>query len=176
MAKKRRKTTRRKSSPSGGGHTRRRKSGTRRRGLSAGGMKLSTTTLMNAAKETGLAMTGGGLGIMAHKLIPAATGKWGRLGIILGLGIAGHVIGFPKLTNGMVGSMTGQSFPNGLSDDDASFADEDVLSDMPLFLDDDGSPMVLEEGDDGAQYRYLSDEEVEMMERAGAFDAYQDVS
>lgn len=85
--------------------------------------------------------------------------------------------GMPHTGAGFTGGMTALTFQNGLLGEEESFADEDALSDMPLFLDDDGRPMVLEESDDGrAGYRYLSEEEIRVLDEQGAFTDYQVVS
>ena len=154
---------------SGGGKKRRRS-----RGLSEGGTK---GKIVNGAKATLGAMVGGGVGVAINKMIPASVGKLGRLGIILGIGIAASYLGAQNMGAGLVGSLTGQTFPNGLLNEDADFADEAILDeDSPLFLDDDGNPMVLDDdGNGGTEYRYLNKDEIEMMERSGAFDDYAEV-
>jgi hypothetical protein len=173
MAKSKKKRSRK--APSGGGSTSRRKPAKRRRkSLSSGGSM--HTLMVNSFKHTAAAASGGLAAVYANKWMPANWGKPARIGAILLAGLAGSYFGFPVMSGGMVGGMTALTFPTGLNEDEASFADDDSLSDQPLFLDEDGAPMVLEEGEDGsAGYRYLSDDEIQMLEREGAFAEYEEV-
>lgn len=178
MAKKKRKTTKRRSTSkalSSGRSTRRRSTRSRKTGLSE---MFNPTVAANSAKGTLAAMAGGTAAGIINKMIPPTSGKLMRLGIAFGLGFVASAFNMPNTGAGFTGGMIVASFPNGFlnDDDDTTFADEDSLSDAPLFLDEDGSPMVLEEGQDGtAGYRYLSEDEIQMLEEQGAFDEYEEV-
>jgi len=138
----------------------------RSRGLSEGGTK---GKLVTGAKATLGAMVGGGVGVAINKMIPATTGKLMRLGIILAVGVAANYMGAQNMGAGLVGSLTASTFPNGLLNEDADFADDDVLDeDTPLFLDDDGNVTYL---DEQGNVQQLSEEEVELMD----FDEYTEV-
>lgn len=164
---------RRARSGSGGVKRRRRKS---RGFLSEGGG--TKKGFASGIKSTLGAMAGGAVGVAVNKLIPASVGKLGRLGLIFGVGLAASFINAPNMGAGMIGSLTASTFPNGfLNDGETEFADESVLDDdSPLFLDDDGNYMVLDEdGQGGLEYRYLSEDELDLMERQDAFDSYTEV-
>ena len=176
MATKRRKktATRRKKSLSSGGTTKRRKSARRRPKGFLNDM-LNPTMAAHSAKSTLAAIAGGGGAIFVNKMIPATTGKLAKVAIAFGVGFLATNFGMANTGAGFTGGMMALSFQNGFlnDDDDTNFADEDSLSDMPLFLDDNGEPMVLEEGEDGQTgYRYLSDEEIESLQD---FDEYDEV-
>jgi hypothetical protein len=175
MAKKKRKPRRKTASLSSGGKRKSVKRRPRSRGILSD--MTNPTVLMNGAKFAFSAAVGGIAGTHASKYINPAATKLQRGLIILGVGILGNMLGYPTTTAGAVGAMTAANFPNGLSDgddsDNANFADQNVLSDMPLFLDDNGRAMVLEEGEDGANYRYLSDREIRTLEDQGAFSDYE---
>jgi hypothetical protein len=169
------KPKRRKKSLSSGGTKRKRRSPARRKGFLSDAT--NPTVLMNGAKQTLAAATGGVAGTHLIKWLSPTASKMQKALFILGVGLAGNIFGFHNMTSGAVGAMTAGAFPNGLNDDgDTNFADQDSLQDQPLFLDEQGAPMVLEEGEDGqAGYRYLSEEEVRILDEAGAFDQYQEV-
>lgn len=158
----------------------RRRRNSRKRGLSAKGMLadiLNPTIAMDSAKKT-LASAGGGFGaVIANKvLLPATMGKGVRLLTGLAVGFLGASLGMPAMGAGFTGGMVALAFQNGLMADDAEFTDPNSLADAPLFLDEENNPMVLEEGPDGAQYRYLSEDEIQTLEEAGAFSDYQIIS
>ena len=149
----------RRRTPLASGGKKRRKS----RGLSEGGTKGKIVTSVKATIGN---MLGGGVGKGISKMIPPATGKLGRLALIFFVGAAAHYLGAPNLGGGAVGALTAETFPNGLLNEEAEFADEDVLDeDTPLFLDDDGNVTYL---DEQGNIQSLSEEEIELMD----FDEY----
>lgn len=176
MAKKRRKTSKRKNrSLSSGGRKSPRRRKQHKGFLSEIGLAdNSKLSMMQAAKKTLGAGIGGGASIVANKLAPPTTGKIVKLGVsfLIAGGVA--MMGMPSTGAGFFGGMVALNFQNGLLADDANFADENALADMPIFLDENDQPMVLEEGEDGTSgYRYLSDEEVQMLHEQGAFAEYE---
>lgn len=160
-------------------HTARRKT-TRRRSRRRGGLSSGAgmhTLMVNGFKHTIEAGVGGYASVLANKWLPANQSKMWRVITMFGGGLLGTYFGRPVAAAGFVGGMVAQVFPTGLNDDDdQNYANRNSLSDMPLFLDEDGQPMVLEEGEDGSSgYRYLSESEVAYLEEEGAFDDYEEV-
>lgn len=172
MSKTKTKTkTRRKKSLSGGKTIRRRRS---RRGLSSKGILsdfTNPTMLATAAKKTFGAVAGGGAAVIVNKILPPTTGKFARLALALGIGFVGVMLNMPSAGAGFTGAMVANTFPNGFLNEDAQFADDDALAELPLFLDEDGAPMVLDEETDGM--RYLSEDEIQMLQERGAFSDYE---
>lgn len=149
---------------------RRRRSSPRKRGLLADIM--NPTIAMNSAKST-LAAAGGGMAaVTCNKVIFApTTGKMMRVGTALLGGFLASAFGMPSVGSGFTGGLFALTFQNGLMADgddmqETDFADENVLADQPIFLDENDNPMVLEEGEGDPYYRYLSEEE--LMEYEGA--------
>jgi hypothetical protein len=67
-----------------------------------------------------------------------------------------------KLGAGFTGGLIALTYQNGLLNDDmeeTEFADDDVLSEYPPILDEDGNPMILEENDGEPYYRQMSADE-----------------
>lgn len=170
MAKRKRKRRSTSKAPSSGRRSpRKRKSPRRRRSLSDGGivsrLKGSQTVQTTPLRTLLSGASGGTAAIAYHKLFPAGWGKFSKvLGIAaVGLGVA--AFGMPQVSAGFVGGATALTFQNGLlGEDDGSFADDDVLSDMPLFLDEDGNAMVLDE--DAGEFRYLTEDEMAILDEA----------
>ncbi len=141
----------------------------KRKGLSD---MFNPTMAMNAAKNTLLA-SGGGFGavIVNKNILPA---KWGKPGqVITGLlgGFLLETFSMPILGASFSGGMAALAFQNGLlsemeeiDEDNAEFTDAKALSEAPLFLDEEGNPMVLEEDANGAYYRYLSENEQALLD------------
>lgn len=123
------------------GVTRRRKS----RGLSAG---FSSTSIMNNLKSSAAAGLGGYAGGFLNGLMPSKIGTVGRLGLfILGGAILTSMTNSPNFSAGVVGAGVALNNPaKGLSE----FADDDVLSEEPAFMSEDGTPLYL--GEDGEFY------------------------
>jgi hypothetical protein len=177
MAKRKRKSPRRKRTrtlSAGGGGVRRRNTRRRRRGLSENGKG----GWVDTAKKTGLGMAGGFGAVIAHKLIiPAATGKVPRVIAALAVGLLATKFGAPSIGSGFTGGLTALTFQNGVLADEADYADQNALSDQPIFLSEDGTVMVLEEGSDGTSfYREVTDDEARALQEAGAFNDYELVS
>lgn len=181
MAKRRKKHTNKprknRTMSSGGRKSPRRKKAQRKGFLSEIGLADSTNklTLGQSLKKTIGASIGGGAGILVHKLAPTSWGKLVRVGgaFVISTGLA--YFGMPSTGAGYMGATIALNFQNGLMAD--GYADENALADAPLFVDDNGNAMVLEEGEDGTSgYRYLSEEEVAMLSEQGAFAEYEVVS
>ncbi len=161
MAKKKR--TRRRRAPLAAKRTKRRKS--KSRGFLNDIM--NPTIAMKSAKEVAMGAGGGVAAILTHKLLPATTGKFFKV-LIAGVGGFGaSVFGLPAVGAGYTGGLIALTFQNGLLGDDMEendYANQNALSEMPLYLDEGGEPFVIEEGEDGEAYkRYLSDEEAAMI-------------
>jgi len=131
---------------------------------------MNPTIAMNSAKSTASGAAGGVGAIVANKLIPATSGKFFKL-IAAGVGGFGAAaFGFPHIGSGFTGGMIALTFNNGLMGDgemeEEEFADEDSLSEMPLYLDAAGEPFVIEEDpQSGESYtRYLTEEEKSMVD------------
>jgi hypothetical protein len=137
----------------------------------------SPPTWGQSFKKTIGAGSGGGLAIVAHKLTPATVPKIARVGGSFILGLVAARFGMPSTGAGFFGGTIALNFQNGLMGEDANYANNNALSDMPIYLDEQGQPMVLEEGQDGTSgYRYLSDEEVAELTESGAFSEYEVVN
>jgi hypothetical protein len=130
---------------------------------------MNPTIAMNSAKTTASGAAGGAAAIVAHKLIPASTGKLMKL-IIAGVGGFGAAaFGLPHVGSGFTGGMIALNFQNGLMGEDMEeeeFADETSLEEMPLYLDAAGEQFVIEEDpNSGESYtRYLTEEEKELVQ------------
>ena len=172
MAKKKKTTKRRNRTLSSSGNkrqTKRRKPGL----LSAGGMGGKT---MQVLKNTGSAMLGSAIGTQINGMIPANWGKLPRFAALAAITFVGMAAGMPITTAGAVGSLTAGAFPKGFLNE-ADYANANVLDEnSPLFLDENGEPMVLDQDANGnIGYRYLDEDEMQMLERAGAFDTYTEL-
>lgn len=166
------KTKRRKrSNLSSGGAGRGRRSVRRRR--SKGGLSemFSASTAKNSFKSV-LASGGGGFAAVQANKIMGGMSKPIRLLIGVGLGFFGASMGAPSLSSGFTGGMIALNFQNGLlAEDDmadnAEFADENSLADMPLYLSESGEPMqMLPDG----SFRYLEEDEVQALADAGVLE------
>ncbi len=108
-----------------------------------------------SAKSAGMDMVKGSLGGLATAVIEKGmssmvTGDKAKLyvtgAVVVGSFIAHAVLKQPQIASGMMGAQAyvwSKSIP-GLNDD-AYFADEDVLADQPDFMDEDGTPYYLNE-------------------------------
>jgi hypothetical protein len=143
-----------------------RKNKKRRKPLSKGFLSdlVNPTIAMNAAKTVGSGGAGGIAGLAIHKLLPVATGKFMRV-IVAGIsGYGAAVFGYPNVGAGATGAQVALTFQNGFMGEDMEeneFADDESLSEMPVYLDEEGVPFVMEEDEhSGESYtRYLSEEE-----------------
>jgi len=111
-----------------------------------GGLHAASTQMMSAAKHSGAAAIGGYLGSMLNGMMPEKVGTIGRIAIGIGLGIAAEQFAnMPNVGAGAVGAIVALNNPTkGL----AEFADEDTLSEEPLYLSEDGQPLMLSEDGD----------------------------
>lgn len=122
------------------------------------------TVAAHSFKST-LGAGAGGLGAMiVHKsILPPTAGKVAKIGTALVGGFIANAFGMSAIGNGFAGGMMALAFQNGLlADDDmqeTEFADEDTLSDQPVFLDEAGEPMFLNDGGGEPFYQYLNEEE-----------------
>ena len=166
MATKRKKTTvrRRKKTALSAGPKRRR---TRRKGS-----MLSEIVNPAKAKSSVVAMGGNAVGVglalgLSKFVIPQTWGKPGKIGAAVVGGFILNSFGghLANVGNGLFSSMLTQVFSPiiGLSED-ASFASNDILNEQPLYLDESGTPLVLEMDSDGNEFfREMSAEEMEGM-------------
>ena len=132
---------------------------------------LNPTKLMNDAKSSVAASLGGLAAGFIESKLPATSGRGTKIAAGLAVGFVMNVFGLNNVGNGFNGGMQALAFKTNPTkplneDGEPSFASDDSLSDMPLFLDEDNNPMVLEEDlEDGeSYYRYLSEEEIQMLE------------
>lgn len=138
---------------------------------------INPTVAKNSAKNVMASATGGAGAIVINKMLPASTGKLMRVGLALGIGFLASNFGMPNTGAGFTGGLLALSFQNGFLNDDAEFARTNALEDgQPIFLDDDGSPMVLDEDGDGQSgYRYLNEDEINMLQENGGFAEFEEV-
>lgn len=176
MAKRKRKSPRRRNRKGLSAAPRRRRSSARR---SKGFLSdMFNPTVSKNSAITSLSGGAGGLGaIVAHKFLPATgAAKLMRIGAALGVGFIAATLGKPNVGAGFAGGLMALSFQNGLLADGADYANENSLMDGPIWLDENDQPMTLEEGEDGPQLRYLSDDEIDVLHESGAFSDFEVVS
>lgn len=129
------------------------------RGLSAG---FNRANLMDAIKQMMAAGAGGIAAPYANRAFSTIQNKWVRILVVGGGGaIAAHMTGFKALGNGFFGGILALNTQNGLLSDsqETEFADENVLAETPIFLDEEtGRPVkMLEDG----STEFLNDEEMQ---------------
>ena len=130
---------------------------------------LSELTNPTQAKEAGKATLAAALGgfsavIVNKTVLPEKWGKGGKIGAALIGGFLLNNFGMKSLGTSFTGGMIALAFQSGLLNEDANFADDNVLSDQPLYLDEAGTPMVLEEDGQGNEYfRPMTGNEAEQM-------------
>jgi hypothetical protein len=125
------------------------------------------TIAKNSAKNT-ISSALGGLGavLVTKNILPVTWGKAGKLSTGLIGGFLLQNFGLSNIGSSFTGGMFALAFQGGLlSDDglndDTTFADDMVLSNSPLYLDAEGTPMVLEE--DGETFRPMTEGEAQQM-------------
>ena len=141
----------------------------RRRRTSSGGLSdlFNPTVAKKSGKEVLIAGgTGFGTSVI-NKVLPDKMGKPAR--VLTGL-VAGFILcslGTPVMGISVASSMVALNTGMGMGDDmnENDFADENSLSDQPIFLDETGEPFVIEEDEkSGESYtRYLSAREQEIL-------------
>lgn len=126
------------------------------------------TIAMHSAKSTLLA-AGGGLGAMIvnKSILPPTASKGTKTILSLVGGFVASAFGMPTLGAGFTGGMMALTYQNGLLADldDNEFADDNVLSDQPMALDEGGNPLILEENDGEPYWRNLTENEMIAYER-----------
>lgn len=171
MIKKPHKKRRRKA-PMSASVTRRRRKHHKKGGLSD---MFNPTIAMNSAKGTLLASGGGLLSMVVNKsILPPTAGKVAKIGTALIGGFVASAFGMQQIGAGFAGGMMALTFQNGLLADDndmqeTDFAEDTILSEQPLFLDENGNPMILSESDGEPYLRYLSEEEMAEYEGAQTY-------
>lgn len=114
------------------------------------------TIAANSAKSTLMAAAGGlGAMVVDKTVIPAKWGKTGKISAGLIGGFLLNNFGIGTIGHGFTGGMFALAFPNGLLADnmeETEFADSDVLSDSPLYLDEAGTPLILDEDGQGNEF------------------------
>lgn len=119
------------------------------------------TIAANSFKSTLMAAAGGfGANIVNKNVLPTNWGKTGKIGAAIVGGFLLHNFGFNHIGGGFTGGMFALATEGGLLGEDASFADENVLHEMPLYLDEAGTPMVLEESAEGEYFRPMTEYEL----------------
>lgn len=164
MAKRRtKKTTSRRrrhtmSEPGRRKHTRRRRS---RRGLSE---MFSATTAQAAAKSILMGAAGGAIAGGVHRIVSKQ-----NAGVRLGTGVVASfltyaVAGFPNMAAGMAGAFTALEsnfiYDKLLSEDGSQYfdyADASALNEMPVYLNEAGEAVYLNEGIELAEEMYLAE-------------------
>ena len=132
------------------------------------------TIAMQSAKTTLAAGGGGLLAMVVNKsILPPTAGKVAKVGTALIGGFIASAFGMASVGSGFAGGLMALTFQNGLlAEDDmqeTEFADDNVLSDQPIFLDDDGNPMYLNDGDGQPFYQYLNEDELAAYEGAETY-------
>ena len=128
------------------------------------------TVAMHSAKET-LMAAGGGLGAMIvnKSILPPTASKGVKVAVATIGGFLLTSFGMGSLGAGFTGGTMALAFQNGLLADseldENEFADEDVLSEQPMALDEDGNPLILEENDGEPYWRSLTESEMIAYER-----------
>lgn len=151
---------------SSAGAVAKRRGGKRRgRGLSE---LFTPATAMDAGRTTLSGMMGGGIAGLLNDVIPIATGFGWRLGYnLIGSFLLSGMLKAPKMGAGLAGA-TGlllyQKLRQGNLQEDGGWADEEVLSEYPMFADEAGNPMMLAE--DGQMYYLDEDDTVNPYEEA----------
>jgi hypothetical protein len=149
-----------------GGQRRPSRRKSRRRGMSEGGGKVKN--LMNAAFNNGLSsFAGGGGAVFVNKMIPSTMGKLVKTVIALVGGGIAAAAGKPNTGAAFTGGMLALTFQNGFLNEDAPFADENALAEMPIYLDENDCPMVMQEN---GNLRYLEEGEVMQLAEAGILE------
>ena len=123
------------------------------------------TMAANSFKSTLMAAAGGfGANIVNKNILPEKWGKTGKLGAALVGGFLLHNFGFNHIGAGFTGGMFAIATQSGLlsEDDNASFADDNVLNESPMYLDEAGTPMILEENGGMEYFRPMT--EMEMLQ------------
>lgn len=152
---------------------------TRRRSRrKSGGLSdmFNPTIAMHSAKTTLAAGGGGLLAMVVNKsVLPPTAGKVAKIGTALVGGFIASAFGMASVGAGFTGGLMALTFQNGLLAEDmqeTEFADENVLADQPIFMDEDGNPMFLNDGDGQPFYQYLSEEEIAEYEGAQTYATY----
>jgi len=143
--------------------TRRRRTARRKSGLAD---MFNPTIAMQSAKNTLMASGGGLLSMVVNKsILPPTSGKVAKVGTALIGGFLLSSFGMASAGSGFTGGLMALAFQNGLlaEDDEMQeeyFADDDVLSDEPIFLDEQGNAMFLNENGGEPFMQYLNEEEL----------------
>ncbi len=123
------------------------------------------TIAMQSAKSVLMASGGGLLSMVVNKsILPPTSGKVAKVGTALIGGFLLSSFGMAAAGSGFTGGLMALAFQNGLLADDMEeqdFADENILSDEPIFLDEDGNPMFLNENGGEPFMQYLNDAEAQ---------------
>lgn len=124
----------------------------RKRGLSAG---VNQASMMNSLKLAGAGAIGGYLANMTNNMLPEKIGALGRIGVgVLGGAVVSQFLGYNNIASGWVGGYVALNNPKSGLSEDVEFADDDALSEEPLYLSEEGIPLTLNE--DGS-YSYAAD-------------------
>ena len=135
------------------------------------------TVAMQSAKNTAAAAGGGLLSMIVNKsILPPTAGKVAKVGTALIGGFVMSAFGMNNVGSGFAGGLMALTFQNGLlAEDDfqeEDFADDMVLSEQPIFLDDDGNPMFLNENEGAPFMQYLNEDEIAEYEGAATYGTY----
>ena len=133
---------------------------------------LNELTSPAKAKSSVIALGGNAVGVgialgLSKFVIPQTWGKPGKIGAAVVGGFILNSFGghLSNVGNGLFSSMLTQVFSPiiGLSED-ANFASDNILDEQPLYLDESGTPLVLEMDSNGEEYfREMSADEMEGM-------------
>lgn len=144
MATKNKIKVRKRSTPAKAAPRRRRKSG-----LSAG---LNKANLIQAIKSAAAAGAGGIAAPYANRAFSTIQNKWMRI-LLVGMvpAVGARMAGFSDLGSGYFGGIVALNTQSGILNEDSpeqtNFADENSLSETPIFLGENGVPMkMLEDG------------------------------
>lgn len=124
----------------------------RSRGLAAG---VNQAAIMGSLKSAGAGAIGGYLASVTNRMIPGSLGTLGRIGIgVLGGAAVNTFLQMPNVASGWVGGYVALNNVKGMAED-VEFAEDDILSEEPMYLSEDGIPLTLNE--DGS-YSYMGEE------------------
>ena len=120
------------------------------------------TMAANSFKYTLMSAAGGfGANIVNKNILPSTWGKTGKIGAALVGGFLLHNFGFNHIGGGFTGGMFALATEGGLLGENAEFAERTVLNESPLYLDESGTPMMLDEANGVEYFRPMT--ELEML-------------
>lgn len=125
---------------------------------------LNPTTATNSLKSMVAASGGGTAAVGFQRILPTKWQTGARLAASVGVAFIGHaVLQSPNLASGFLGGNIAlivakeQYGMTGLYENGAGYVDPDALRDAPLFMDEDGNALYMDENGD---YHQLTEEQL----------------